>query len=346
MKRISCYIAGLVAACCAWGLHGCTEESPALAGHETATLRLNIPQLEVSSRSAGTDAENAIHSLRVLIMTEDGEELIHNEKYEEGSTSLASGEIIIENIPLGRMQVYVIANEKSIGMDYGDLQTWQNAIVETTTGGKKVLFKDIGRTYFPKKGVPDFQDSEDGLPMSWADWVDVTFSADGAPQNVTVELKRMVAKINLTISHDYTKAIEINEIAFGKFFGDRLYLFQEGEQLALPSEEVVYEPRVYPNLNVKLPAKTATRTLSLYVYPSIADASSPSPYTLGFTATVGGVRKVYPSKALMVSENVVLRELLRNKVLNVEVLLTDTNVEFKFKVVDWTSETIDVPEFN
>ena len=350
MKRISCYIAGLVAACCAWGLHGCTEESPALAGHETATLRLNIPQLEVSSRSTGTDAENAIHSLWVLVWTNNGEgedKVVHNTKYVAG-TLPADHVITIENVPVGPVEIYVVANEESIGKTYEDLQSWEDDIVSAEIDGKqvqKVVFKDESRQHFPLKGEPDFAGSQEGLPMSWEGTVEVAIQSDGAPQNVTVELKRMVAKINLTISHDYTDAIEINEIAFGKFFGDRLYLFQPGDQLAIPSD-VVYADKVYGGLHVSLPENTNTRTLSLYVYPSFAwEEGTPSNYTLGFTTTVGGVTKVYPAKALVKGDGSVLTQLLRNHVLDVSVKLSDTNVEFDYNVRGWTDETVKVPDF-
>ena len=313
---------------------------------ETATLRLNIPMLEVSSRAvAGTDAENAIHSLWVLIWTKDGNEELHNMKY----TTIPSDNVItIADVPVGPMQIYVVANEESIGKTYEDLPSWTGDIVETDINGqrmRKVVYKDENRKYFPLKGVPDFQDSEKGLPMSWEGEVEVAIQADGMAQEVDVELKRMVAKINLTISHEYTEAIEINEIAFGSFFGDRLYLFQPGSQLAIPSD-VKYVDTVYGGLNVSLLAATETRTLSLYVYPSFAwQEGMPSNYTLGFTTTVGETTKVYPAKALVKGDGSVLTQLLRNYVLDVSVKLSDTNVEFDYSVREWADETVTVPDF-
>ena len=345
MKRIGCYVVGLLIVCGLQGLwSGCTEDAPALSEvGETSTLRLNVPTLEVG-RSVGTDVENAIHSLWVLICGENGD-VIHNGKYV--GTSLPSDNVIVINdVPVGTVEIYVVANEESIGKNYSDLQSWQDDIVESQDG-RKVVVKDEKREYFPLKGVPDFENSQWGLPMSWAGKVEIVLQTDGNPQEVAVELKRMVSKINLTISHNYSESIEINEISFGKFFGDRLYLFQVGTQLAIPSD-VQYEAKVYEGLHVELPAQTETRTLSLYVYPSFSwEAEKPSNYTLGFTTTVGGTECMYPAKALIAADGSELGQLLRNTILDVNVRLSDTNVEFDFKARPWTEEeAFDVPPFN
>lgn len=345
MRRIGCYVVGLLTVCGLQGLlTGCAEDVPALSGDgETTTLRLNVPTLE-AGRSVGTDAENAIHSLWVLICGENGE-VVHNGKY-AGASLPSDNVIVISDVPVGTVEIYVVANEESIGKNYGDLESWQGDVVESQYG-RKVLVKDENREYFPLRGVPDFENSQLGLPMSWAAEVEVARQTGGNPQEVSVELKRMVSKINLTISHDYSESIEINEISFGKFFGDRLYLFQVGTQLAIPSD-VQYETKVYGNLHVALPAQTETRTLSLYVYPSFSwEEGKPSNYTLGFTTTVGGKERVYPAKALIYENGSELGQLLRNTVLDVNVRLSDTNVEFDFQTRPWTKEeAFDVPPFN
>ena len=347
MKRIACYIALVMILSGLLAVYSCTDESSMEAGGEgeTTTLRLNVPMLEIASRSPGSAQENAIHSLWVLIW--NGKEAVHNEKY-TGSTLPPDHVITIPGVPVGQVEIYVVANEESIGKTYENLEKLQEDIEEsTTTAGdkvQKVVFKDETRQYFPLKGVPDFEQKGLGLPMSWLGNVEVVKQENGGSQVVEVELKRMVAKINLTISHDYNEAIVINEIAFGKFFGDRLYLFQPGDQLAIPSD-VVYEDKGYDGLNIPLPPAAETKTLSLYVYPSFAwEAGMPSNYTLGFTTTVGGNKKVYPAKAL-VQGNDILTSLLRNHVLNVNVKLSDTNVEFKYNVRDWEDKIVTVPDF-
>ena len=344
MKRNACYIALVMILSGVLAVYSCTDESSMEAGEgETTTLRLNVPMLEISSRSQGSQEENAIYSLWVLIW--NGEEVVHNEKY-TGSTLPDDGVITIPGVPVGQVEIYVVANEESIGKAYENLENLQGDMEESIIGEEtvqKVVFKDGTREYFPLKGS-DFEQSTLGLPMSWLGEVEVLKQENGGSQNVDVELKRMVAKINLTISHDYTKEIAINEIAFGKFFGDRLYLFQPGSQLAIPSD-VKYDDKVYDGLNVELPPATETRTLSLYVYPSFAwEEGMPSNYTLGFTTTVGGETKVYPAKAL-VQGNDQLTMLLRNHVLNVHVRLSDTNVAFYYDVREWTDVTVTVPDF-
>lgn len=95
----------------------------------TGSLRLEIPMLEDISRATtedGSDLENAIYSLRVLILDEN-DETIHNEKYTD-LASLASS-ITIDKLPIGFVQIYVIANEESLGKDYTDMDTWRESVV-------------------------------------------------------------------------------------------------------------------------------------------------------------------------------------------------------------------------
>ena len=350
MKRIACYIALVMILSGVLAVYSCTDESSMEVGGEgeTTTLRLNVPMLEISSRSPGSDKENAIHSLWVLIW--NGKEAVHNKKY-TGSTLPPDHVITIPGVPVGQVEIYVVANEESIGKTYENLDELTNDIEESTIiedgiekHVQKVVFKDEARHYFPLKGVPDFEQSTLGLPMSWLGREEVVKLENGGPQEVTVDLKRMVAKINLTISHDYNEEIVINEIAFGKFFGDRLYLFQPGSQLAIPGD-VEYVDKVYKELKISLPPATEKKTLSLYVYPSFAwEDGKPSNYTLGFTTTVGGNKKVYPAKALVQGKDR-LTSLLRNHVLDVNVKLSDTNVEFNYNVRDWEDKTVTVPDF-
>lgn len=307
---------------------------------QTASVQLEIPVpdnlLNAKAVIEDSDAEAAIRQLRVLIFAEDEnvdgiyEKEVCNRAF--SAEEIASGTIIIENVPLGKAGIYVVANEASIGKDYTDTQTWRNDVVSVGNERKILIVDESDPRKFPMKAVPDFQGSHLGLPMSW-----FTDAEIGSGENkFNVELRRAVSKINLNIQHEFKRNLIINTIAFGKFFGDRFYLFQEGERLEVPGDSK-YESRTYDGLNIELPSGEQVKTLSLYVYPSFAyTPGQPSAYTIGFTTSEGG----FPAKSIGITQ------LLRNTVLDVNVYLSETNLTFSFNVRDWTEKDIEVPPFN
>lgn len=342
MIQINNYIKLVFTFFCLFIVSSCTKENHEIY-NKTTTLRLNIPMLDVSSRATeeGTDAEDKIHSLRVFILDMDNNQ-IHNKKY--SSDEIQSNSISIDNVPIGFVQLYVIANEESLGKDYGNLTEWQNSVLNVD-GTKKILFIDGNSPKkFPLKGS-DFSANAPGLPMTWeAKTLEVKAQQPGQSQEVNVELERAVAKINLVVKHGYEKPISITNVSFGPFMGDRLYLFKENNNSEFPEvpSDAVYTPQVYENLNVTLPEKEDTRTLAIYVYPSFAwKSGEPEPYTIGFESSVGK----YPAKPILTSAGIPLRSMKRNTVLNIKVFISETNVSFDFKVSGWDDKTIEVPEF-
>lgn len=345
MKQTRYYIKEILAACCLIFLGtACQKEQASPWNGETSTLRLNIPTLETKSRAAGetepgTPAEDKINTLRILIADKNNEP-IHNRKYT--AEEMQTGAITIEKIPVGFVQIYAIANEESLGKDYSVWETWQNSIV-TEGEKKKILFIDeADPKKFPLRGS-QFTETV-GLPMTWENKaLEILPQKSDAPQEVTVELERAVAKINLLVSHGYDASISITEVSFGPFMGDRFYLFKEKDALfpEVPSD-AVYSPEVYSGLSIALPSKTVTRTLTLYVYPSFAWKSGyPEPYTLGFVSSVGE----YPAKPIVDAQKLPIRQLKRNTILNIKVFISETNLSFDYKVEDWETATVDVPEF-
>lgn len=312
----------------------------------TTTISLNIPMLSSSSRATieGSAEENAIHNLRVIILKQGAESI--NQIFE----NVSSGSTLeIENVPVGQVEMYVIANEASLGKDYSNLSTLQQDVINVGDS-RKVLIKDESRNFFPKRGS-EFKtensnpETTKGLPMSWMN-KDLTinppqYDADNniVPQNINVALQRCVAKLKIIMQSTLSENIVINEMNFGAFFGDRLYLFQE-QSLDVP-DDALYAAKGYTGLDITIPANDE-EILECYIYPSFAWKSGISPYTIGFKTESA----TYEPQAFVTTGGAI-NSIARNTQINITAKLSKpANVNISFEVVPWIEETVDVPSFN
>lgn len=342
MKHLSYhYIIGLLTACLLSATFaGCTREADeSVADGRTATIRLDIPMLEAATRitTPTEEQEKAIKQLRVIILSQQGATSI-NQTYT--TTDLAGGSITIDNVPVGQVQMYVIANEKSLGKDYSDLATLQNDVI-TVGEARKVLIKDESRAHFPKRGS---KFPEAGLPMSWMNKNLTINPPTDTPQTIEVNLVRAVAKLNIMMNNALSTPITITEMSFGKFFGNSLYLFHE-TNLDVPEDNSgdMYASKAYSDLTIKIQGNQSDQ-LVLYIYPSFAWKSGTlSPYTIGFSTEAG---KTYPEQAFA-NDYGSLNSIARNTQVNISATLrTDSHIQINYEVVPWENNTVDVPPFN
>ena len=338
MKHLSYhYIVALLAACLLSATFaGCTREADEpVADGCTATIRLDIPMLEADTRVDVKGDENAINQLRVIILSQGAESI--NKIFT--ATDLADGSITIDNVPVGPVQMYVIANEASLGKDYNNLLDLKNDVVDVD-GKRKVLIKDESRTYFPKRGS-EFPPR--GLPMEWMNKNLTIEPPTDTPQTIEVQLVRAVAKLNIMMNNALSEPITIIGMSFGAFFGDCLYLFHEGS-LDVPDDTDYAGMSYTDGINIPIEGNSS-ETLALYIYPSFAwkNAAQASPYTIGFTTEAGGN---YTQQAF-VNDYGALNSIARNTQVNISATLrTDTHIEINFEVVPWENNTVDVPPFN
>ena len=338
MKHLSYhYIVGLLAACLLSATFaGCTREADeAVTDEHTATIRLDIPMLEATTRitTPTKEQESKINTLRVIIESEGATTI--NQTFT--ADKLTSGSITIDNVPVGQVQMYVIANEASLGKDYSNLKMLQ-ADVDQTSG--KVHIEDVERTHFPKRGSAF---PPNGLPMSWMNQNLTIEPPTDTPQPVTVNLVRTVAKLNITMNNALSDPIIINGMSFGAFFGDCLYLFHT-TNLDVPNDTQYAGMSYTDDINIPIEGNSSA-TLALYIYPSFAwkNAGDASPYTIGFTTVAGGN---YPQQAF-VNNYGALNSIARNTQVNISATLrTNTHIEINFEVVPWENNTVDVPPFN
>lgn len=319
---------GILVASCSKG----NETIPVDGG--TAIIRLNIPAIEASSRinTPTEEQEKAINNLRVIILSQGAESI--NKSF--GKDELGTGGITIDSVPVGPVQMYVIANEKSLGKEYDSLAKLQADLV-TVEGKRKVLVWDTDRNFFPKRGS---EFPVEGLPMEWMNTSLTINPPSGTPQVIDVNLVRAVAKLNIKMNNALSTPITIQEMYFGNFFGNSLYLFHESG-LDVP-DGTNYDGKTYEDLNIVINGNES-ENLSLYIYPSFAwkKDTDTSPYTIGFkTATTR-----YNPLAF-VDNYGALNSIARNTQVNISATLrTNAIINIEFEVVSWEDNTVDVPTF-
>lgn len=320
----------------------CTDDSNSLPQGGTTTIRLNIPMLEAATRitTPTEEQETEIKTLRVIISNSDKAYI--NKAFTEAE--LSTGTLTIDNVPVGEVQMYVIANEAALGKDYSDYNDWKGDVIEVSGHThRKVLVMDTNREHFPKRGsTAEFP--QEGLPMSWENLA-LTIdppASDGTPQEVEVELMRAVAKLNIIMTNTLSSDIVIDQMGFGPFFSDRLYLFRE-DALSVP-DRTGYAVKDYKNVSITVPKEGGSAQLALYVYPSAAAVEGQAnPYTIGFHTQAG----FSYDKRSFLRNGLPLNGIARNTQVNIYATLSSqANINVEFEVQEWKTKTIDVPPFN
>lgn len=313
------------------------EEGLIIEGGETTTVYLKIGGLESNDVQAITRYVDAtpyegLRTLRVIVTDKKRTQIYYNQKTnvienpKEPTSSLNTVTISIPNIPVGELNFYVIANEESIGKEYDD-----ETLMNDEKQNNKLLFIDEADPhYFPKKG-PDIK--ELGLPMSGMK----TININKYNNQVSIDLRRAVTKLLLTVENATNGSITLQDVTFGSFFGDRLYVFPE-YQLDVP-ESSIYDPLSYEGLDIPVPASSTIDVLSVYLYPTYAYSQGDNPYTISIKT--GNIEY----EKLVFAPNV--NSFPRNTQVNIHArITTTTGITLNFVVTDWDDYTVNVPDFN
>ncbi len=320
----------------------CTGTDPQdITEERTTTIYLQLPQPDAGTRMSPSyetdlgELEKKIYTLRVILLSQAGTKSTTINRL---FTNVKSGVLLaIENVPVGVAQLYVIANEASIGQDYSNIANLQKQVVDVNSS-RKVRITDIHNQYFPIRGSELLAAEEKkGLPMSWMN-KNLTVSEN---KMIKVALERCVSKVRMQIQNDFSEPIQIKKVSFGKFFGNSFYLFGE-EDLDVPDQ--IYKEQVYDKSEDYLIAPNESEVLICYFYPSFAWPSGTEafPYTIGFITEHGE----YPNMAFLNSDGKPYNSIPRNKQININVTLSGaTHVKIDFEVVEWKKKTITVPDF-
>lgn len=323
----------------------CTGTDPQdITEERTTTIYLQLPQPDAGTRMSPSyetdlgELEKKIYTLRVILLSQAGTNksttINRLFKFKDG---VSDARLAIENVPVGDAQLYVIANEASIGQDYSNIANLQNQVVDVNSS-RKVLIRDKDNLYFPIRGSELLAAKEKkGLPMSWMN-KNLTVSEN---KTIDIALERCVSKVRMQIQNDFSESIKVTKVSFGAFFGNSFYLFREG---ALDVPDQTYKEQEYDK-SVDYPiAPNESEVLICYFYPSFAWPSGTEafPYTIGFKTEHGE----YPKMAFLNSDGKPYNSIPRNKQININVTLSGaTHVNIDFEVVEWTNEEITVPDF-
>lgn len=322
----------------------CTGTDPQdITEERTTTIYLQLPQPDAGTRSISPGyedelqlLESQIYTLRVILLSQAGtnKSTTINRLFKDVD---ADARLVIENVPVGVAQLYVIANEASIGQDYSNIANLQKQVVDVNSS-RKVLITDTYNQYFPIRGSELLAaEKKKGLPMSWMN-KNLTVSEN---MKIDVALERCVSKVRMQIQNDFSESIKVTKVSFGAFFGNSFYLFREG---ALDVPDQTYKEQVYDTFVDYPIAPNESEVLICYFYPSFAWPSDlvASPYTIGFKTEHGK----YPKMAFLNSDGKPYNSIPRNKQININVTLSGaTHVNIDFEVVEWTERTITVPDF-
>lgn len=258
-------------------LAACSQEA-ASAPTETKTVQINL-STRVGQTEEGTDAENAIHSIRVYAF--DANDKLVGYHYEP---SINVEKTYIFQMPLnfslkedftnGTVQAkfYIVVNEKAVTLD-GTLPKadLEDGIPTNPSAVSPNALDDIKiQDYSIKTAVP-----AEGLPMSCA-YENVTLNTETG-QVLNFDLIRAVSRIKVCFKNE-NNSIQINTLKFGNFIADKAYLFPKDE---MPSE-VSYtsnENIDISTLNISAPFQETSEAVSCYILPSQAGQGN---YTFGF----------------------------------------------------------------
>ena len=311
---------------------------PSAEGTASLSLRIEAPattRVENVTDEEYAAFENRIRTLRVLVFSENGS-ILKNETFTAEELAATSGSYThtVNGLPVGKVNIYLVANEGSIGQNYSNAGNFAPDMVIT----------DDSRTHFPKR-YSQLDNTDDALPMSaYQGEVDIQTGENTA----SLSLIRCVAKLRIEMVNELTRPITVNEMSFGTFMADRFYLFPQTTPSDVP-DGITYDDIQYgsqddtsQHLGIEIEGG-ATRVLVLYIYPSYAWTNgTDSPYTIGFRTP----NATYARNQFFTGSNP-LSYIARNTEVTIRALLhTDSNFTLDFAVEGWGTATIDVPSFD
>lgn len=266
--------------------------------------------------------------------------ILYNEKITDVGTSASAvlqyGEVTIPDIPVGTVSVYCIGNEESLGPEYAN-ETIMDGL---TSGPKLIVIDDETHQFFPQSytGI-----TAAGLPIS-GHRTGISVREGMGP--VSIDMERAVVKLNLVVENATTSELTLDGIGFGKFSGDRLYMFPE-RQLDVP-DNAVYSTFGFgseagsTSLGVSVPAQSDSEPYIVYIYPTYAytDGYGDNPYWISLFMNSGALK--YEQGTFGEGYN----SFRRNTQVNIRARITSvTDVKINFEVLDWDDYNVDVPDF-
>ena len=311
-------------------LAACSQEE-ASAPTGTKTVQINL-STRVGQTEEGTDAENAIHSIRVYAFDATNNELV-GYHYEPSINNVERTYIfqmplnfsLKEDFTNGTVEAkfYIVVNEKAVTLNgtLPEVNLDDNNMPDETNTVKP---SDLLALTFSGYGIEGIQigvPEDKGLPMSCA-YENVTLNTETG-QVLSFGLTRAISRINVCFKNENnSNDIQISTLKFGDFIADKAYLFPKDE---MPSD-VAYTSNDNVSVSISAPFQETSEAVSCYILPSQAGQGK---YTFGFNE--------YALQELQANENgaySTITELPRNTSLDIEATIKGDYIIFDIPSVN------------
>lgn len=302
-------------------LAACNQEE-AFAPTGTKTVQINL-STRVGQTEEGTDAENAIHSIRVYAFDATSNELV-GYHYEP---SINVEKTYIFQMPLnfslkedfagGTVQAkfYIVANEEAANVTLPEVTLEEGIPASPNATSPSTLDALMIENYDIQTSVPN-----KGLPMTACEEVSLNTETG---QVLNFDLIRAVSRIKVCFRNENnSNDIQITTLKFGNFIADKAYLFPKDE---MPSD-VSYTSNDNVQVDISAPFQETSEAVSCYILPSQAGQGK---YTFGFNE--------YALQELQANENGAyspITELPRNTSLDIEATIKGDYIIFDIPSVN------------
>lgn len=305
------------------------EEAPLPFSNKTVQINLST---RVGNTDAGTNDENAIHSIRVYAFDATSNELVgyHHEASIDATKSyifqMPLNFSLKEDFTSGTVQAkfYIVVNEEAVTLNntLPEVDLEEGIPVNPNATNPSALNNILIENYGIKTDVPS-----EGLPMSACEEVSLNTETG---QVLSFDLYRAVSRIKVQFKNENNSDdIKINTLKFGEFIADKAYLFPKDE---VPSD-VTYTSNENIDinaLNITAPFQGTSTPVSCYILPSEAGENQ---YTFGFNE--------YEMQELQANENGAyseITELPRNTSLDITATIKGDYIIFDIPNVNQWSE--------
>ena len=293
------------------GLFSCSSLEDDIQQPSTSVDEASL-QLSLNVANADTSTLNTIqvYTVRFFLVTEYG--FIHTNQLFQSTT--VTTPVQIKNVPRGTYKLYAIINEKALGLpDLAVIQTRQQ--LDDLSAHSQQF------------------DINQGIPLVG---VTAPILVEHTNQHIHIPLKRLTARMDLTIHNSSLLPLAIEEVRLGQVLHTTSNLYQP-----LMNKNTATLTDYQPNINTLTIHALDTQVLQAYTPELVGD---PKGITLSLTTQQHG--QLQPL-TLARKDGSIVTHIERNNLFRIHVTIEDNQLlHVGFEVVDWKQEEIDIPVFS
>lgn len=320
-------VSGMISSCI-------KDKFPAEEGSANITINVSEARAnEYINSETNIGAEEGIKNMRVIMIDNATREIEYNVKREYNDNSIVKT-LTFLGVKPGIKDIYVIANESSIGLSDADYNFNENKLPEDFISK---YIEDSSREHFPKMSS---EIKEKGLPITG--YVKNIQVSKDVNNDISIETYHAVAKISFSFINNTSINIPVTKLLFGKFFENSTYLFKQQSILSTgycESKTYDVDNTIYSGSYQQV--NDNKDMFVLYVYET---DSEPNNYTIALQTTETNVSIATPKPFLN------SKSILQNNWIQVEAIINQSvqnvQIDFDFSVRPWNERTVEIPSFN